>query len=81
VLWRYAISKGLTDPLVDRRELDHLTWRMSALPMVGLLAVVIGFIKPIFAGMAFALIPIVHRMIGVRFRREQEKPSESSEQD
>jgi len=81
VLWRYAISKGLTDPLVDRRELDHLTWRMSALPMVGLLAVVIGFIKPIFAGMAFALIPIVHRMIGVRFRKEQEKPSESSEQD
>ena len=70
VLWRYAISHGLTDPEVDPRELGHMTWRMSALPAVGLLAVIIGLIKPIFAGMAFALIPFVHRLIGLKFRKE-----------
>ena len=79
VLWRYAISNGLTDPNVDRRELDHLTWRMSVLPIIGLLAMVIGFIKPMFAGMAFALIPVAHRLIGAKFRNERQRLEESPE--
>ena len=79
VLWRYAIGKGLTDPAVDRRELDHLTWRMSALPIVGLVAIVIGLIKPMFAPVAFALIPVVHRVIGLKFRKEQRKLEEAAE--
>ena len=80
VLWRYAITKGLTDPEVDRRELDHLTWRMSALPIVGLLEIVIGFIKPMFACMAFAMIHVVHRLIGLKFRKEQEQRDKSPNQ-
>ncbi|HKP69761.1 MAG TPA: TMEM175 family protein [Pyrinomonadaceae bacterium] len=79
VLWRYAIKSGLTDPTVDRRELDHLTWRMSVLPVIGLLAIAIGFIQPMFAGMAFALIPVAHRVIGAKFRKEQQKFEESLE--
>jgi uncharacterized membrane protein len=79
VLWRYAISNDLTDPNIDRRELDHLTWRMSVLPIIGLLAMVIGFIKPMFAGIAFALIPVAHRLIGIKFRNERERLKESAE--
>ena len=80
MLWRYAIKSGLTDAAADPRHLDHLTWRMSVLPIVGLVAVVIGFIKPMFAGMAFAFIPVAHRLIGAKFKREQEKTSELTEQ-
>jgi uncharacterized membrane protein len=71
VLWRYAIKNGLTDPASDRAELDHLTWRMSVLPAAGVLSAVIAFFAPLFAGFAFALIPIAHRMIGAKFRREE----------
>jgi uncharacterized membrane protein len=80
LLWRYAIGKGLTDPDVDRRVRDHVTWRMSVLPLAGLAAVAIGFIKPLFAGFAFALIPVAHQLIGLKFRREQQKQSEPAEQ-
>ena len=72
LLWRYAVKNGLTDPATDRAELDHLTWRMSVLPAAGLGAVLIGFVQPVFAGLAFALIPAAHRVIGMKFKREKE---------
>ena len=78
VLWRYAVRSGLTDPEVDQTELDHLTLRMSVLPMAGVAAILIGLIKPIFAGFGFMIIPIAHRVIAVRFRRGQEETSEST---
>jgi uncharacterized membrane protein len=82
VLWRYAVRKGLTDPGVDRAELDHLTWRMSVLPLAGVAAILIGLIKPIFAGFAFALIPVAHRIIGSKFRKKEgKKESESTDED
>ena len=70
LLFRYAIRNGLTDPAVDRTELDHLTWRMSILPAAGVGAVLIGMVKPVFAGFAFAVIPIAHRLIAMKFRKE-----------
>jgi uncharacterized membrane protein len=70
LLWRYAITHGLTDPNANRTELDHLTWRMSVLPAAGVAAILIGLIKPIFAGFAFAMIPFAHMLVGRKFRRE-----------
>ena len=78
LLWRYAIRKGLTDPMVDRTKLDHLTWRMSVLPLAGVGAILIGLVQPIFAGFAFMLIPIAHRLIGAKFRKAEDKTSEST---
>lgn len=79
--WRYAIRNGLTDPAVERAELDHLTWRIAVLPIVGIGAILIGLVKPIFAGFAFMLIPIAHRMIGSRFKKESaSNTSELTEQ-
>jgi uncharacterized membrane protein len=72
-VWRYAVRTGLTDPEADPAALLHLTWRMSVLPAAGLLAVLIGLVKPVFAGFAFALIPIAHRLIGVKFKKEKEE--------
>lgn len=70
VLWRYARKAGLTDPAADPKELDHLTWRMAVLPTAGVGAILIGLVVPVFAGFAFALIPVVHWIIGKRFRKE-----------
>lgn len=71
ILWRYAMRKGLTDPATSREELNHLTWRMSVLPAAGVLSAIIGFFAPIFSGIAFAFIPVAHRLIGAKFRREE----------
>jgi uncharacterized membrane protein len=71
ILWRYAIKAGLTDSSSDPAELDHLTWRMSILPAAGVLAAIIGVFAPLFSGFAFALIPVAHRMIGAKFRRDE----------
>lgn len=81
LLWRYAIRNGLTDPASDRAELDHLTWRMSVLPLAGVGAILIGLIKPIFAGFAFGFIPVAHRLIGAKFRKAKERNSESTNED
>jgi uncharacterized membrane protein len=78
--WRYAIKNGLTDPHVDRAELDHLTWRIAVLPMAGVGAILIGLVKPIFAGFAFMLIPIAHRIIAAKFRKAKDK-SELTKED
>ena len=69
LLWRYAIKTGLTDPSCAREDLDHLTWRMAVLPAAGIVAIAIAFVKPVFAGFAFMLIPIAHRVIKSRFDR------------
>lgn len=76
VLWRYAVNKGLTDPASNRTDLDHLTWRMSVLPAAGVAAVLIGLIKPVFAGIAFAFIPVAHQVIGRRFRKQEQSGTE-----
>jgi uncharacterized membrane protein len=79
--FRYAIKNGLTDPATDPRELSHLSWRMSILPAAGIAAILTGFVKPIFAGFAFMLIPIAHRLIRSKFQKESViTPSELTEQ-
>ena len=78
ILWRYAVNNGLTDPESDRAELDHLTWRMSVLPAAGVAAMLIGLIQPVLAGIAFAFIPVAHRVIGAKFRKES-KTSETED--
>jgi uncharacterized membrane protein len=70
LLFRYAVKIGLTDPNADPLELSHLAWRMSILPAAGIAAILIGFVKPVFAGFAFMLIPIAHRFIKSRFQKE-----------
>ena len=80
-MFRYAIRNRLTDPAADPTELAHLTWRMAILPAAGIAAMLIGMIKPIFAGFAFMLIPIAHRVIKSRFDRKPEREiSELTEQ-
>jgi len=79
VLFRYAIRNGLTDPNADPAELSHLTWRMSVLPLAGVVAILIGLIKPIFAGFAFMLIPIAHRIIGSKFKKAEKPATKTSE--
>jgi uncharacterized membrane protein len=70
LLWRYAIKSGLIDPHSDPDELSHLTWRMSILPAAGFAAILIAVLaKPVFAGFAFMLIPIAHRLIHARFKK------------
>ena len=73
LLWRYAIKNGLTDPKADPRELAHLTWRMSVLPAAAVVAILIGVIRPIFAGFAFALIPVAQQMISRKFRKQKQE--------
>jgi len=79
LLFRYAVRKRLTDPLADPSELSHLMWRMSVLPAAGIAAVLIGLFKPVFAGFAFMLIPIAHRVIASRFKKEPTAAIETSE--
>jgi uncharacterized membrane protein len=68
-LWRYAISAGLVRADADKNDIAHLTWRMSVLPAVGIVAMLIGLINPIFSGFAFLLISIAHWIIRRRFER------------
>jgi uncharacterized membrane protein len=77
--WRYAIKNGLTDPRSDRAELDHLTWRIAVLPMAGVAAIVIGLVKPVFAGFAFMLIPFAHRMIAAKFIKAKDNSELTNE--
>lgn len=67
VLFRYAFRNGLTDPDVDPIDIKHMLWRMSVLPVAGIAAIAIAFIRPMFAGFAFMLIPVAHRLIKARF--------------
>ena len=80
VLWRYARKSGLTDASAAEADLDHLTWRMAVLPAAGIAAGLIGLVQPMFSGFAFAMIPIAHRVIGMRFRKEQLKRDQSLEE-
>ena len=81
---RYAARNGLLDPTIPRAETQHIMWRMSVLPVAALAAIAIGSIKPMFAGFAFMLIPIAHRMIKSKFNTgdaaPELPPSEFTEQ-
>jgi uncharacterized membrane protein len=68
--FQYAVRNGLTDPHADPLELSHLAWRMSILPAAGIAAILIGFVKPVFAGFAFMFIPIAHRLIRAKFTKK-----------
>ena len=69
-LWWYAIRAGLLSAGSDPNDVAHLTWRMSVLPAVGVVAMLIGLVNPMFAGFAFLLISIAHWVIKKRFSKE-----------
>lgn len=74
VQFRYAYKNGLIDPDATKQDVDHIMWRMSVLPLAALVAVAIAFFAaPMFAGFAFMLIPIAHRVIRSRFSRKTEE--------
>jgi len=73
-MWRYAISAGLLRADADRNDVAHLTWRMSVLPAVGIAAMLIGLINPVFSGFAFLLISLAHWMIKKRFTKGETGP-------
>ena len=77
--FRYAIRHRLTSPAADPVELSHLAWRMSVLPIAGIAAALIGLIKPMFAGFAFMLIPIAHRLIKSRFKKSEQAVQTTSD--
>lgn len=65
---RYAFRKGLFDQAVTANEVKHIVWRVAVLPFSALVAVLVAFLtRPIFAGMAFMIIPVAHRIIRSRF--------------
>ena len=65
--WRYAVKKGLVDEELNPTLIGYFSWRMMSLPVVGLVAVLIGLINPWFSGMAFFMMPIVQKVINSRF--------------
>lgn len=69
IQFRYAIKNNLLDPAADPRDAQLLMWRMSVLPAAGLLAILIAVFAPLFAGIAFMVIPIAHRIIKSKFAK------------
>jgi uncharacterized membrane protein len=69
-MWRYAVRSGLLRHDADPNDVAHLTWRMSVLPAVGIAAMLIGLINPIFSGFAFLLISVAHWLIRKKFAKE-----------
>jgi uncharacterized membrane protein len=65
--WRYAVKKGLIDDEMNPTLISYFSWRMTSLPIVGLAAILIGLINPIFAGFAFCLMPVAQKVINSRF--------------
>jgi len=71
---RYAVRNGLSDPSIPAVDTQHIMWRMSVLPVAALVAILVGSIKPVFAGFAFMLIPIAHRVIAAKFNKRADSP-------
>lgn len=67
--WRYAIKRGLTDPELDPAVLRHFSQRISLLPLSGVIAALIGLVQPMFAGFAFLIIPIGHKIMARRYEK------------
>ena len=80
-MWRYAIKSDLLRPDADQRDVEHLTWRMSVLPAIGIVAILIGLINPIFSGFAFLLISVAHWIIRKRFAKEARSAGHEVEND
>jgi len=71
--WRYAVKKRLVDEALSPTLVGYFSWRMTSLPVVGLVAILIGLINPWFSGMAFFMMPIVHKIIGSKFAMDTNK--------
>ncbi len=70
--WRYAVKKQLIDETLSAAAIKQHTLHYSILPLVGVTAILIGFITPLLSGFAFWLIPISQRVIKRRFAEKPE---------
>lgn len=70
--WRYAVKKHLIDENLSAATIKQHTWHHSILPIVGVTAILIGFITPLLSGFAFWLIPILQRVIRKRFAEKHQ---------
>ncbi len=70
--WRYAVRKQLIDETLSAAGIKQHTLHYSILPLVGVTAILIGFITPLLSGFAFWLIPILQRVIKRRFAEKPE---------
>src|SRR5215204_2045033 len=71
--WRYAVKKRLIDEDLNQTLVSYFSWRMISLPVVGVIAIIIGLINPWFSGMAFFMMPIVQKVINSRFAMDANK--------
>jgi uncharacterized membrane protein len=65
--WRYAVKKGLIDEELNPTLTSYFSWRMTSLPIVGVTAILIGLINPIFSSFAFLMMPVAQKVINSRF--------------
>jgi uncharacterized membrane protein YphA (DoxX/SURF4 family) len=47
--------------------ISYFSRRMPSLPIVGAAAILIGFVKPVFSGFAFLMMPLAQKVINSRF--------------
>jgi uncharacterized membrane protein len=71
--WRYAVKRGLIDEAMNPTLIGYYSWRMLSLPIVGVVAILIGFINPWYSGFAFFMMPIVQKVINSRFAIDTHK--------
>jgi len=69
--WRYAAKNNLLDETANPSEISHISWRMAVMRTVGIVAILIGLINPVFAGFAFWLIAITNLIIKRRFEKNE----------
>jgi uncharacterized membrane protein len=65
--WRYAVKKGLIDEGMNPTLISYFSWRMLSLPIVGVTAILIGFVNPVFSSFAFLMMPLAQKVINSRF--------------
>ena len=71
--WRYAVKKGLVDEELNPMLVSYFSWRMMSLPIVGVVAILIGLVNTWFSGFAFFMIPVIQRIINSRFAINTDK--------
>ncbi len=71
--WRYAFRQRLIDEDLSQAVVNHFSWRMTFLPIVGVVAILIGLFNPLYSGLAFLTIPLVQRIIKGIFAEKTEK--------
>ncbi|MEP7075518.1 MAG: hypothetical protein ABI878_06875 [Acidobacteriota bacterium] len=68
--YRYAYRKGLVDTAFTDHDYRYFVWRLSVLPLTGIAAIAVAALaRPIFAGIAFMLIPFAYRLIKAKFSK------------